>query len=83
MAGAAPSGADWSPILANLALRLEEAGTDRARRVSVLREILVMYQGGMAGFQDLVLQDRNGVYPQHEPFHRLRRQLVEKAIREL
>ncbi|MFC4022005.1 DUF6966 domain-containing protein [Micromonospora sp. GCM10011542] len=41
----------------------------------MLDTILKMYRGGMGSFQDYVLQDANGVLPQHDAFDRLRSRL--------
>lgn len=79
LAAATPSEGSVSEHLADLALRLEQ--TDGASRVAVLRDILALYRGGMGSFQDLILQDRNGVLPEHVPFDQLRRQLYEEVWR--
>lgn len=77
LAAVAPFGESVSQHLADLAVRLEQA--DGASRV--LRDIRALYRGGMGSFQDLVLQDRNGVLPEHPAFDRLRHQLYEEVWR--
>ncbi|MGN9774625.1 DUF6966 domain-containing protein [Micromonospora sp. H33] len=79
LAAVAPFGESVSQHLADLAVRLEQA--DGASRVAVLRDIRALYRGGMGSFQDLVLQDRNGVLPEHPAFDRLRHQLYEEVWR--
>lgn len=57
---------------------LKESLGDRGREQATIRGILALY-GGMGSFQDLVLQDSNGVRPEQNEFDRLRRQLFEEA----
>jgi hypothetical protein len=57
---------------------LRDAQGDHAREQTVIRQILSLY-GGMGSFQDLVLQDSNGVRPEQDEFDRLRHRLFEEA----
>ncbi|MFC0534158.1 hypothetical protein [Phytohabitans kaempferiae] len=79
----AGEGLRLSQSLGKLAADLDRAGDDPAERRLVLRLILTMYQQGMGGFQDLVLQDDKGVRPEHDEFSRLRSRLFERALSEL
>lgn len=79
----AAGGRDVSRSLTGLAADLDRAGDDRAERRPVLRIILTMYQQGMGGFQDFVLQDQNGVRPEQDAFDRLRHRLFAEARNEL
>jgi hypothetical protein len=57
---------------------LRDAQGDHAREQALIRQILSLY-GGMGSFQDLVLQDSNGVRPEQDKFDRLRHRLFEEA----
>lgn len=57
---------------------LEESLGDRDREQATVRSILSLY-GAMGSFQDLVLQDSNGVRPEQNGFDRLRSQLFDEA----
>ena len=57
---------------------LRDSQGDRAREQAVIREILALY-GGMGSFQDLVLQDSDGMRPEQDEFDRLRHRLFEEA----
>jgi hypothetical protein len=57
---------------------LKDARGDGAREQVVIRQILSLY-AGMGSFQDLVLQDSNGVRPEQDEFDRARQRLFEEA----
>jgi alkylation response protein AidB-like acyl-CoA dehydrogenase len=57
---------------------LRDAHGDRAREQAIVRRILSL-NGGMGSFQDLVLQDPDGVRPEQDEFDRLRHRLFEGA----
>jgi site-specific recombinase len=57
----------------------DDAATSRL----ALREILVLYQQGFGGFQDVVLQNSSGVLPEQHDLDVLRRRLFEAAREQL
>jgi hypothetical protein len=59
---------------------LDDAATSQQL---ALREILVLYQQGFGGFQDVVLQDSSGVLPEQHDLDVLRHRLFEAARRQL
>jgi hypothetical protein len=57
---------------------LTAAQGNRDREQSVIRQLLSLYRG-MGSFQDLILQDVNGVRPDQDRFDRLRHRVFEEA----
>jgi hypothetical protein len=75
------SGANQSPYSSGISSihdALRDSQGDRAREQAVIRQILALY-GGMGSFQDLVLQDSDGMRPEQDEFDRLRHRLFEEA----
>ena len=68
----------YSRAISSIHDALGDAQGDRPREQAVIRQILSLY-GGMGSFQDLVLQDSNGVRPEQDEFDRLRHRLFEEA----
>jgi hypothetical protein len=68
----------YSSGLSSIHDALRDAQGDRAREQAVIRQILSLY-GGMGSFQDLVLQDSNGVRPEQDEFDRLRHRVFQEA----
>ena len=50
-----------------------------ASQQAAIQEILVLYQQGMGGFQDVVLQNSSGVLPEQRDLDVFRRRLFEEA----
>lgn len=72
--------ARWAGLFAHLAGDATAAGTESERR-DVLHRIGQLF-GGMGSFNDLVLQDRQGVRPEQQRLDALRTDLYE-AVSEL
>jgi hypothetical protein len=68
----------YSRGISSILETLRDAQGDHAREQAVIRQILSLY-GGMGSFQDLVLQDSDGVRPEQSEFDRLRDRLFEEA----
>jgi hypothetical protein len=73
---------DWARRLQGILNRLladESAASEQA----AIREILALYQQGMGGFQDVVLQNSSGVLPEQRDLDALRHRLFEDAREQL
>lgn len=72
----------WSKAFQRQILRLSAATAGTSEYRQAIRDCLRLY-GGMGSFQDLVLQDINGVLPQQQDLDRYRRELFTALQTEL
>jgi regulator of protease activity HflC (stomatin/prohibitin superfamily) len=69
--------AAWASRLQRILNQLQDDSATSQQ--AAIRQILTLYQQGMGGFQDVVLQDSSGALPAQRDLDRLRRRLFEEA----
>jgi len=72
----------WASTTRQLGVALSRASSPGSRQEAV-RRVLALFQGGMGSFNDVVLQNAQGVLPAQATLDVVRRQVFEEARREL